>query len=218
MLLWKYQTARAFNNNSAIINFAYDDLENQYFDFEWLLSRATLTIKNRSRQLPGDSVSLYIVCWERQCSTLHSKVSYFAELERSSTARNNMKIGVSILLLRNLNISSGHCNAARYTVVAACATLRTASQLRSTSNDDILFISRITIQASGSHLPPTLKRVNDQHWRWRSTRVKDNLVNSTVLFRKLCVAASSVGYSNLKLCMHGPVAAELNRYTRNEAL
>ena len=37
------------------------------------------------------------------------------------------------MVVRNHNISRGHCNGARYTVVAACATLITARKLRGTS-------------------------------------------------------------------------------------
>ena len=61
------------------------------------------------------------------------------------------------MLLRILNISRSHCNGARYTVVVACATLITTRKFRVTSNGEIIYIPRITMQPSDSDLPLTLK-------------------------------------------------------------
>ena len=69
-------------------------------------------------QMPGDLIPLYTVptrCLKKAMLyfTCHSFLSGLPPHEI------NMKIAATIMLLRNLNISRGHYNGARYTVVAA---------------------------------------------------------------------------------------------------
>ena len=114
--------------------------------------------------------------------------------------------------LNNLTYSPWGHNGARYTVVSECATLITASKLEWTNNaivhptnNNVAIRQRYSVHSEKMTIPSTTSIGDNNQW-----------ANFLLTNRKLYVAACRVGDgSNLKLCIHSPVSAEINRYTSN---
>uniref|UniRef100_A0A0L8H9M0 DNA helicase Pif1-like 2B domain-containing protein n=1 Tax=Octopus bimaculoides TaxID=37653 RepID=A0A0L8H9M0_OCTBM len=69
-----------------------------------------------------------------------------------------LKMGVPIMLLRNLYQRNGHCNGACYRVLSVSGNMITASKISSVDAGCILLIPCIILQSSDTDLPFTLKR------------------------------------------------------------
>uniref|UniRef100_A0A0L8HNH0 ATP-dependent DNA helicase n=1 Tax=Octopus bimaculoides TaxID=37653 RepID=A0A0L8HNH0_OCTBM len=69
-----------------------------------------------------------------------------------------LKMGVLIMLLRNLDQRNGHCNGARYSVLSVSDNMITASKITGVDAGRTLLIPRIIQQPSDTDLPFSLKR------------------------------------------------------------
>ncbi|KAG2630381.1 hypothetical protein PVAP13_3KG485601 [Panicum virgatum] len=159
----------------AIVDSVYTDLANQYRNVDYLKSRAILCPKNDTVDeistyivslLPGE-IKQYLNC-DKVVKAPDSHESYDIlyqiELLNSLNGSNfptyelNLKVGVPILLLRNLNQSIGLCNGTRLIVTALCDMVIQATIMSGSFAGHSVLIPRIRLTLKNQKLPFVLER------------------------------------------------------------
>ena len=159
----------------AIVNAIYTDLINEYQNIDYLKSRAILCPTNDSVDeinnyivslLPGDGKQ-YLSC-DKIVKAPDSHESYDilypVELLNSLNGSNfpthelTLKVGVPIMLLRNLNQSIGLCNGTRLIVTALGDMVIQATIISGTFAGRSVLIPRIQLTLKNQKLPFVLQR------------------------------------------------------------
>ena len=157
-------------SKEELITHVYENLENNFYNIQWISSRAILTTKNEDvdklndeimERLPGDTIilrSVDTVTEENQAALYPPEFLNSLNISGLPPHIIRLKIGAPIILLRNIDHRNGHCNGTRYRVISASDTLITASKISGVDVGRILLIPRINMQPSDTDLPFTLRR------------------------------------------------------------
>uniref|UniRef100_A0A0L8HS58 ATP-dependent DNA helicase n=1 Tax=Octopus bimaculoides TaxID=37653 RepID=A0A0L8HS58_OCTBM len=140
------------NSKEDLINHVYEDSENEEVD----------NLNNHIIQkFPGETYTLKSIdsVAEDQQSALYPP-EFLNSLNISGMPPHiiKLKMGVPIMLLRNLDQRNGHCNGARYRELLVSNNMTNASKITGVDAGCTLFIPRIILQPSDTDLPFTLKR------------------------------------------------------------
>ena len=158
-----------------IINSTYLDLDAQYMDASYIQERAILGPSNEVVEELNDYIisSINGVEHEYLSSDSICKVSlnvadqdilYPIEFLNSlrfpglPNHKMTLKVGLPIMLLRNLNQNEGLCNGIRLIITKLAAWVIEAKIITGTNIGTCVFIPRITLFPSDSKLPFVLKR------------------------------------------------------------
>ena len=131
-----------------------------------------------------------------------------------------LKVGMPVMLLRNLDPGSGHCNGSRYYVVAITPHLL---EVRASPNSPSFFIPRVTLTPSDATLPfqlcrrqfpvrlafaMTINKSQGQTYRYAGVYLPEPVFTHGQLY----VATSRVGSAaDIKFCI-APNALALHYY------
>ena len=142
----------------------YDDFETNMTNKEYLLQRSIMsstndTIHDRNYKfidkLPGQMQISYSrdSCVEENDYTLY-EVEFLNRLNVSGLPphRLPLKIGACIILIRNLDVTKGHCNGTRYIILELSKNLIKAQKLAGGVND-VIPIPRIPMISKDSSFP-----------------------------------------------------------------
>ena len=159
----------------AIVDSVYADLPNQYKNVDYLKTRAILCPKNDTVDeintyivslLPGE-IKQYLSC-DKVVKAPDSHESYDIlypiELLNSLNGSNfpthelNLKVGVPIILLRNLNQSIGLCNGTRLIVTSLGDMVIQATIMSGSFAGHSVLIPRIRLTLKNHKLPFVLER------------------------------------------------------------
>ena len=146
----------------------YNDLMANYDNPSYLYKRAIMSTTNdiiQSRnfdiiqRLPGELIVSQSIdeCIEDKHKTMYP-VEYLNKINVSGIPphRLALKKGACIILIRNLNVSRGHCNGTRYLISDLTPRLIVAKRL---SDGEILLIPRIPMISKDSSFPADFKRL-----------------------------------------------------------
>ena len=159
----------------AIVDSVYADLPNQYKNVDYLKTRAILCPKNDTVEeintyivslLPGE-IKQYLSC-DKVLKAPDSHESYDIlypiELLNSLNGSNfpthelNLKVGIPIILLRNLNQSIGLCNGTRLIVTSLGDMVIQATIMSGSFAGHSVLIPRIRLTLKNHKLPFVLER------------------------------------------------------------
>ncbi|KAL2921824.1 ATP-dependent DNA helicase PIF1, partial [Bienertia sinuspersici] len=162
------------NGLQNLINFVYPDLPSRYTNWEYLKERGILAPKNDDvdglhskilSMLPGDVQSYY------SCDALgrtenggFSEGMEPTELLNSSNMSGlpnhclDLKVGASVLLLRNMNQSIGLCNGTRLIIKKLGYRVIEAQVITGPRSGDSVLIPRIDLMPSDKKMDLPLKR------------------------------------------------------------
>jgi hypothetical protein len=161
---------------SAIIDCVYEDFAAKYNDGEYLARRAIVCPKNSVAddinkavlaRVPGHAVE-YSSCDSISKSMDHvgdADLLYTPEFLHSIDLSNfpchliQLKLGVPIMLLRNINQSMGLCNGTRLIVTRLGEWVLEARVITGSHTGELVCIPRIVLNASTTKWPFTLQRL-----------------------------------------------------------
>jgi len=161
-----------------LIDFVYSDLAENYGNINYMVNRAILTPKNSDvdiisdiilNRFPGD-MTIYPSAdlaelledhnHEQQSQTYSSEFLRSLKIYSLPPGELKLKVGVPIILLRNLNPSEGLCNGTRLIVRGLQSRVIDAEIITGSYIGKRVFIPRITLSPSENiSLPFTLKRL-----------------------------------------------------------
>ena len=163
------------NNVSSVIDYVYDDFAAKYSDGAYLARRAIVCPKNSVTddineavlaRVPGPVVE-YSSC-DSICKTMDhvgdANLLYTPEFLNSITLSNfpchciQLKVGVPIMLLRNINQSIGLCNGTRLIVTRLGEWILEARIITGSHAGELVCIPIIVLNASTTKWPFTLQR------------------------------------------------------------
>ncbi|CAN6678727.1 unnamed protein product [Malus baccata var. baccata] len=153
----------------------YPNFEHSYQDFAYLRERAIITPRNTTVTdinnyitdlLPGDEH--VFLSYDSLCSSNGNNenleilypIEFLNKLDFNGLPTHNLilKIGMPIMLLRNLNQSLGLCNGTRLVVTQLCNQIIEAKILAGNNIGHKVFIPRITLTATENKWPFIFKR------------------------------------------------------------
>ncbi|KAK4581326.1 hypothetical protein RGQ29_024831 [Quercus rubra] len=145
-----------------IINSIYPDLDAQYMDASYIQERAILGPSNEVVEELND----YIISSINGASLNVADQDILYPIEFLNSLRFlglpnyklTLKVGLPIMLLRNLNQNEGLCNGIRLIITKLVAWVIEAKIITDTNIGTCVFIPRITLSPSDSKLPFVLKR------------------------------------------------------------
>ena len=163
-------------NLTDLIDFVYPNLVENSGNTNYMVGRAILTPKNTDAdiisemvmdRLPGEIKIYPSVDFTDATEDTHRQQPqvYSPEFLRSLKIPDippgelKLKVGVPIILLRNLNPSEGLCNGTRLIVRDLQSKVIDAEIITGTHIGKRVFIPRITLSPSENNLPFTLKRL-----------------------------------------------------------
>src|SRR5947207_78366 len=163
-------------NLTDLIDFVYPNLVENSGNTNYMVGRAILTPKNTDAdiisemvmdRLPGEIKIYPSVDFTDATEDTHRQQPqvYSPEFLRSLKIPDippgelKLKVGVPIILLRNLNPSEGLCNGTRLIVCDLQSKVIDAEIITDTHIGKRVFIPRITLSPSENNLPFTLKRL-----------------------------------------------------------
>ena len=164
------------SNLTDLIDFVYPNLVENSGSVDYMVGKAILTPKNTDvniisdmviGRLPGETriySSIDFIDPTEETHTQQSQV-YSPEFLRSLRISDlppgelKLKLGVPIILLRNLNPSEGLCNGTRLIVRDLQSKVIDAEIITGSHIGKRIFIPRITLSPSENSLPFTLKRL-----------------------------------------------------------
>ena len=160
---------------ASIVNTTYPDLHRKYTDRTYLEERAILCPRNETvdqintyimSQIPGEEVTYLssdTTC--KAMSTVEDKdMLYPTEFLNSLTFSGipdhelRLKIGLPVMLMRNINQSAGLCNGTRLTITQLGKRFIEGQVITGPNVGDKVYIPRIILSPSDSKWPFILKR------------------------------------------------------------
>ena len=163
------------NPIESIFNATYPDFHAQFRNFEYLKERCIITPRNSVvdsindhivDMLPGDKRTYFSIdtidALDDESQNLHQMYpqEFINNLEFNGFPPHslNLKIGMPIMLLRNLNPCSGLCNGSRMIVINLLDKVIEVSMLTGSHAGEEHFIPRIVLHAKDHKWPFVLKR------------------------------------------------------------
>ena len=163
-------------NLTDLTDFVYPNLAENSGNVNYMVGRAILTPKNTDvdiisdmimSRLPGetriyfslDSTDLTENTYRQQSQEYSPEFLRSLKMSDLPPGELKLKIGVSIILLRNINPSEGLCNGTRLIVHDLQSKVIDAEIITGSHIGKRVFIPRITLSPSESSLPFTLKRL-----------------------------------------------------------
>jgi hypothetical protein len=164
------------NNLTDLIDFVYPNLVENSGNIDYMVGRAILTPKNTDvdmisdmvmSKLPGetkvypslDSTDITESTYEQQPQVYSPEFLRSLRMSDLPPGELKLKVGVPIILLRNLNPLEGLCNGTRLIVCNLQSKVIDAEIITGSHIGKRVFIPRITLSSSESSLPFTLKRL-----------------------------------------------------------
>jgi hypothetical protein len=159
-----------------LIDFVYPDLINNSGNINYMVGRAILTPKNDDanmisdmvmNKLPGntiiypsvDSAELTENSYRQQSQVYPPEFLRSLKIPDLPPGELKLKVGVPIILLRNLNPSEGLCNGTRLIIRNMQSKVIDAEIITGSHIGKRVFIPRITLSPSDNNLPFILKRM-----------------------------------------------------------
>jgi hypothetical protein len=159
-----------------LIDFVYPDLINNSGNINYMVGRAILTPKNDDanmisdmvmNKLPGntiiypsvDSAELTENNYRQQSQVYPPEFLRSLKIPDLPPGELKLKVGVPIILLRNLNPSEGLCNGTRLIIRNMQSKVIDAEIITGSHIGKRVFIPRITLSPSDNNLPFILKRM-----------------------------------------------------------
>ena len=152
-----------------IVNWVYEDLKTNSNNPKWLCERVILCPTNSEVDRVNEYMTKIFDGKEHVCSsvdTVESEGQHIYPLEFLNTLcpsgmpphRMTLKEGMVIMLLRNFDQHSGHCNGSRYIIKQILPHLLVAESVVGVNAGKTLLIPRITLSPSDNIFPFTLLR------------------------------------------------------------
>jgi ATP-dependent DNA helicase PIF1 len=160
------------NSLDSLISFVYDDFESNYLSTDYLSNRAILTPTNlnvdqiNSKVLdmfPG-ATKVYLSADSVEAAESVNSNLYPVELLNSLAPNGipshelRLKVGVPIIILRNLDPKNGLCNGTRAIVKQMLPNILEVELMNGNKKGERAFIPRISLSPSDTTLPFTLIR------------------------------------------------------------
>ncbi|KAL4596305.1 hypothetical protein ACB092_12G154600 [Castanea dentata] len=148
------------NPMQDIIDTTYPGLENKYTDPSYLQDRAILAPTNEVVEELNDYIVSSLNGEVHEYLNLLYTVEFFNTLRFLGLPNHKLtlKIGLPIMLLRNLNQNEGLCNGTRLIITRLATWVIEAEIITGTNIGKRVFIPRITLSPSDSKWPFILKR------------------------------------------------------------
>jgi hypothetical protein len=164
------------NKIKILVDFVYPDFQTNFKRPEYFKERAILATTNEIvdeinnymlNLLPDSEKEYFIADTISRCTDTcnDAGILYLVEYLNTPNANNfqshrlKLKVGASIMLLRNLNQSIGLCNSTRLIVTNLGHNVIQAIIITGTNTSDIAYIPRINLTTRGHHWPFTLCRL-----------------------------------------------------------
>lgn len=158
------------NTLKGLCDFVYNDLENKYYDKEWLCSRAVLCPTNDI----ADEVNNYMLeafpgneqAFKSSDEvtdgdlTLQYPIEFLNTLTPAGFPPHELRLkkGCPVLLLRNLDPLHGHCNGTRYIIVEAQRRIIDVTVAFGLNVGERKLLPRIPLTTNDPNMPFQLKR------------------------------------------------------------
>ena len=163
------------NKIDAIFGAVYPDFSERYSDPDYLRERAILTSMNETVELINDHVLSLVPGEEKEylsCDSTGSSadgvrnIDIFYPVEVLNTVKVNnftchrllLKVGVPIMLIRNISQSTGLCNGTRLIVTKLAEKVIEAIVMTGSNIGDVVYIPRICLTVKDPKWPFTLHR------------------------------------------------------------
>ena len=159
------------SNISDLCSFVFDDLDDNFNNPQWLCSRSIICPTNEEvdeindfmlSQFPSDVERMYLSNDSLlEGNEHHYPLEYINTLNTSGMPPHKLKlkIGCSIILLRNMDLSNGHGNGSRYVVRQLSTRIIEAELSTGPHAGNLLHIPTIPICPSQTTFPFKMKRV-----------------------------------------------------------
>ena len=154
-----------------LYNQVYDNFEDNLNSVEYFRSRGILASKNETvdqineellERIPGKEFvfeGIDTVMDERDQGRIQPEILNNINCSGLPQHSLKLKVGAIILLMRNLDVSNGHCNGSRYRIMNITPRLIQARPLSSNNPNDFFFIPRIPICTKENEFPWIIKRL-----------------------------------------------------------
>ncbi len=152
-----------------IVTWVYEDLHTNITNPKWLCERVILCPTNSEVDQVNNYMTTIFPGEEHVCcsvDTAESEGDHLYPPEFLNTLcpsgmpphRITLKVGMVIMLLRNFDQQSGHCNGSRYVIHQILPNLLVAKSVMGVNSGRTLLIPRITLSPSDNMFPFTLRR------------------------------------------------------------
>ena len=152
----------------GLIDFVFPDLMANAKDPTWLGERAILCPTNEQAdevnmrvadKFPGD-YKIYKSCDTTENNSHEYPMEFLNSMNLPGIAPHALflKVGMVVMLLRNLDPKNGHCNGVKYIINNLLDHVIEVTSISGSNPGARLFVPRITMIPSGGHLPFEMKR------------------------------------------------------------
>ena len=151
-----------------LIDFVFPNIEMNFKNMKWLSERAILCPTNAEADEINERVSLMLPGQEKVYKSCDNTDDYnqafpseylnTVNLPGLPPHKLNLKIGMPVMLLRNLDQKNGHCNGVKYVITYLAEHVLELISISGANSGKKIFIPRITLITSTATLPFTMRR------------------------------------------------------------